>query len=54
MLVVGLRVEDRLVGARNWSLWKAKIVLILEKLEIWDIMENLVVPTTDAVPMAEF
>jgi hypothetical protein len=34
MLVVGLRVEDRLMGVGNWSPWKARIVLILEELEI--------------------
>jgi hypothetical protein len=50
----GLRVEDRLAGAGNWSPWKARIVLILEKGEIWDIVENPVVPPTDAVLLAEF
>jgi hypothetical protein len=54
MLVAGLRVEDRLVGAGNWSLWKARIVLILEELKLWDIVENLVVPPIDAVFLAEF
>jgi hypothetical protein len=49
-----LRVEDRLAGAGNWSPWKARIVLILEELELWDIVENPVVPPTDAVLMAEF
>jgi hypothetical protein len=54
MSVVGLRVEDRLAGAGNWSPWKARIVLILEELELWDIVENHVVPPTDAVLLAEF
>jgi hypothetical protein len=54
MLVAGLRVEDRFAGAGNWSPWKAKIVLILEELELWDIVEYLVVPPTDAVFMDEF
>jgi hypothetical protein len=54
MLVAGLRVEDRLAGARNWSPWKARIVLILEELELWDIMENPVVTPIDAVLMVEF
>jgi hypothetical protein len=49
MLVAGLRVEDRLAGVVNWSPWKARIVLILEELELWDIVENPVVPPTDAV-----
>ena len=46
--------EDRLVGAGNWSPWKARIVLILEEGELWDIVESLVVPPTDAVLLAEF
>jgi hypothetical protein len=54
MSVVGLRVEDRLVGAGNWSPWKARIVLILEELELWDIVQNSIVPPTDAVLLAEF
>jgi hypothetical protein len=54
MLVAGLRVEDRLVGARNWSPWKASIVLIMEELELWDIVENPVVPPTNVVVMVEF
>jgi hypothetical protein len=41
MLVAGLRVEDRLAGASNWSPWKAKDSLDLEELELWDIVENL-------------
>jgi hypothetical protein len=46
-------VEDRLTGAGNWSPWKARPVLILEG-ELWDIVENPVVPPTDAVLLAEF
>jgi hypothetical protein len=49
-----LRVGDRLVGDGNWSPWKARIVLILEEGELWYIVENLVVPLTDAVILAEF
>jgi hypothetical protein len=40
MSVGGLRVEDRLAGAGNWSPWKARIVLILEEGELWDIDEE--------------
>jgi hypothetical protein len=54
MLGGGLRVEDRLAGAGNWSPWKAKIVLILEEGELWDIVENPVVLPTDAVLLVEF
>jgi hypothetical protein len=35
-------------------LWKAKIVLILEELELWDVLENPVVCPTDAMFMAKF
>jgi hypothetical protein len=49
MSVAGLRVEDS-----NWSPWKARIVLILEELELWDILENLVVPPTAAMLLAKF
>jgi hypothetical protein len=34
-----MRVEDRLAGASNWSPWKARIVFVLEDLELWDIVE---------------
>jgi hypothetical protein len=51
-----MRVEDRLAGASNWSPWKARIVFVLEDLELWDIVEALVVvpPATAPVLLAEF
>jgi hypothetical protein len=33
MLTSQMCVEDRLVGARNWLPWKARIVFVLEDLE---------------------
>jgi hypothetical protein len=56
MPVVGLRVEDRITGDGKWSPWKAKIVLILEELELWDIVQTPMVlpPVTDPVLMGEF
>jgi hypothetical protein len=36
-----MRVEDRLAGASNWLPWKARIVLVLEDLKLWDIVEVL-------------
>jgi hypothetical protein len=54
MSVAGLRVEDRLAGVGNRSPWKARIVLILEELELWDSVENQVVPPIDVVLLAEF
>jgi hypothetical protein len=53
-LVAFLRVQDRLAGVSNWSLWKAMIVLILEEGDLWDIVENLVVPSIDAMLTVEF
>jgi hypothetical protein len=51
-----MHVKDRLVGANNWSPWKARIVFILEDVELWDIVEALVVvpPTTALILLAEF
>jgi hypothetical protein len=54
MSVGGLMVEDRLAGAGNWSPWKARIVMILEEGELWDIVESQVVSPTDAVLLAKF
>jgi hypothetical protein len=43
-----MRVEDRLAGASNWSSWKARMVFVLEDLELWDIVEAVVpaIPVT--------
>jgi hypothetical protein len=35
-----MRVEDRLAGASNWSSWKARMVFVLEDLELWDIVRG--------------
>jgi hypothetical protein len=37
-----MRVEDRLAGASNWSSWKARMVFVLEDLELWDIVQAVV------------
>ena len=50
----GLRVEDRLKGAENWSSWKARIMLILEEQELWDIVEQTVVLPTDPIASVDF
>ena len=39
-IVFGLRVEDRLDGATNFSPWKARISLILDENELWDIVHS--------------
>ena len=57
-MVFGLRVEDRLDSATNFSPWKARISLILEEDELWDIVHstttNPVVVPADAVDKAAF
>ena len=54
MVSVGLRVEDRLDGGGNWTPWRARIVLLLEEYELWEIVETMVVVPTDPVSLAEF
>jgi hypothetical protein len=51
-----MRVEDRLVGASNWSPWKSRIIFVLEDLELWDIIQVVVLvpPATAPVLLAEF
>ena len=53
MASIGLRVEDRLVGGGNWTLWRARIVLLLEEYELWEIVEIIVVVPTDPISLAE-
>ena len=57
-----LRMEDRLDGAGNFIPWKAKILLVLEEIELWDEVVNhttahpIVIPnaTTDPVALVAF
>jgi hypothetical protein len=51
-----MRVEDRLAGASNWSPWKARMIFVLEDLELWDIVEAVVPPifVTAPILVAEF
>ena len=55
---LGLRVEDRLDGHSNYSVWKEKMQSIFEEAEVWDIMvhtaQNPVNVPTDAVQLAAF
>ena len=39
-MVIGLRLEDRLDEVANFIPWKVRIVLILEKNEVWDDIGN--------------
>ena len=58
VMATGFRIEDRLDGAVNFSPWKARIVLILQDSELWDIVNNTTTkPVTvpaDAVAKAAF
>jgi hypothetical protein len=51
-----MHVEDRLAEASNWLPWKARIVFVLEDLELWDIVEAPVpiLPVTAPILLAEF
>jgi hypothetical protein len=56
MSVSQMHAEDRLAGASNWSSWKARMVFVLEDLELWDIVEAVVpaIPVTAPVLVAEY
>jgi hypothetical protein len=49
-------VEDGIDGASNWSPWKARIVFVLENLELWDIVQEVVLvpPANAPILLAEF
>ena len=53
-----LRIEDRMDGAVNFSPWKARIVLIPQENELWDIVNgttaNLVIVSTVVADKAVF
>ena len=50
----GLRVEDRLDGGGNWTMWRARKVLLLEEYDLWEIVETVVVVPTNPTLLAEF
>ena len=49
-----LSVEDRLDGGGNWTPWKARIVLLLEECELWELVEQAVSVLTDPILLVEF
>jgi hypothetical protein len=51
MSVSQMCVEDRLAEARNWSPWKARMVFVLEDLNLWDIVEVVVPPIPVITPV---
>ena len=54
MATSGLRVEDRLDGGGNWTPWKARIVLLLEECELWELVGQAVTSPTDPIFLAKF
>jgi hypothetical protein len=56
MSISQMHVEDRLARASNWSPWKARMVFVLEDLELWDIVEAVVppIPVTAPILVVEF
>jgi hypothetical protein len=53
-MATGLRFEDQLEGASNFSPWKERIALLLEENEIWDIVEKTQTLPTDATLLAAY
>eukprot|EP00253_Pinus_taeda_P013514 PITA_13514 len=55
---LGLRVEDRLDGHTNYSVWKERMQSTFEEAEVWDIMvhttQTPVVVPTDATQLAAY
>ena len=49
-----MRVEDRLNRGGNWRPWRVRIVLLLEEYELWEIVETVVVVSTDPTLLIEF
>ena len=52
-MAAGIRWEDRLEGAINFSPWKARIILLFKENDLWDVVERtvakpVVVPTVAA------
>ena len=56
-MATSLRFEDRLDGESNFGPWKEHILLLLEEVELWNIVEKTVtIPdkTTDVVSFATY
>lgn len=41
-------------GGGNWTPWRARIVLLLEEYELWEIVETTVVVPIDPLSLVEF
>ena len=52
MDAIGLRFEDRLEGASNYSPWKERIALVLMENGIWEFVDYILTPFIDSTPLA--
>jgi len=51
MAATNLKFEDRLDGASNFLSWKARVTLLLKEYNLWEIVEKVVPPPTDATQL---
>jgi hypothetical protein len=51
-MMTTLRVEERLEGATNFRVWKARILLLLEKNDLKDYVEMVIPDPNDAQELA--
>ena len=54
MAINGLRDQDRLDGASNFIIWKARILAVLDKNRIKDYALRTVVVPVDADPLKKY
>jgi hypothetical protein len=47
MASASLKFEDILDGASNFLSWKARVTLLLEENDLWDIIKDVVATPTD-------
>jgi hypothetical protein len=52
MANAGLRFEDRLEGASNFSPWRERIALVLEEQGLWEFVEGTPAPPTNLTQLA--
>jgi len=53
-MAIGLRLEDKLIGVENFGPWKEMIVLLLEEVEVWDVVEAVVQAPIDPAQLVDF
>jgi hypothetical protein len=52
MAATSLRFEDRSDGASNFMSWKARVTLLLEENDLWDLVDQVITPPTDPQQLA--